>query len=373
MDFHIRSVFLLLIVSSLLCSIAKAETSGSVFFIDGQNRQYLRTPSTNDVVQSHSMSPLELGAAVSVLLGFAPPATLSAAGSSKLNEVLLPNPFDRPRTVFMLEVTGVNDLDAPQIGMFSNAFRSKVILDSDKAQIELPDEEVSVVSLDETSADCNDEELSGLAFWLGGSYAIDALEPQNGKLIIPLASGVNMNLHVSKKADQEFMASLLALFRNSRRAVEMHEDLSQATQGPAELIMGRFDGVKALQEQYGPEVVEQGLELLLATLSKMLDSFQAAYKGQFVGVIICNEIPSSESGTMLNLMLTSRPSARWLAEKEGSNTTNATTIAEIALVRKTLAWVTGIILLISTLLGIYLLLNMPLTRDTLLYSNVKLD
>ncbi|OAY28238.1 uncharacterized protein LOC110602152 isoform X2 [Manihot esculenta] len=319
------------------------------------------------------MSPLEVGAAVSVLLGFAPLTTLSAAGSSKLNEVLMPNPFDRPRAVFMLEVTGVNDLVAPANSMFSNALRSKVILDSKKAQIELPDEEVSVVSLDEKLSDCNDEELSSLASWLGGSYTIDNLEPRNGKLIIPLASGSNMILYVSKKADEEFIGSLLALLRNSRRAIEMHEDLSQAIQGPAELIIGRFDGIKALQEQYGHEVVKQGLELLLATLSKLLDSYQAAYRGQIVGVIICTEISSPESGTMLNVIMTSRPSARWLAEKEGSNATNATTIAEIALVRKTLAWVTGIILLISTLLGIHLLLNMPLTRDTLLYANVKLD
>ncbi|GFY93028.1 putative type 1 membrane protein [Actinidia rufa] len=48
----------------------------------------------------------EVGAAVSVLLGFAPPATLSAASSSKLNEVLMPNPFDKPRAVFMLDVRG---------------------------------------------------------------------------------------------------------------------------------------------------------------------------------------------------------------------------------------------------------------------------
>ena len=81
----------------------------------------------------------EVGAAVSVLLGFAPPATLSAAGSSKasvitsvinttsviplphsdpfalskflmsllqLNEILMPNPFNRPRAVFLLDVRG---------------------------------------------------------------------------------------------------------------------------------------------------------------------------------------------------------------------------------------------------------------------------
>lgn len=52
---------------------------------------------------------------------------------------------------------------------------------------------------------------------------------------------------------------------------------------------------------------------------------------------------------MLNVMYTSRPSARWLAE---TKTSLNTTIVEVLLVRRTLAWITGIILLISTLLGV---------------------
>lgn len=38
--------------------------------------------------QSRSMSLLEVSAAVSVLLGFAPPASLSADGSSKVIKIL---------------------------------------------------------------------------------------------------------------------------------------------------------------------------------------------------------------------------------------------------------------------------------------------
>ena len=67
----------------------------------------------------------------------------------------------------------------------------------------------------------------------------------------------------------------------------------------------------------------------------------------------------------------SRPSLRLLEEVKTSS--NSTAMAEVALVRLTLAWITGGVLLIATLIGVYLLLNMPLTRDTLLYSNVKLD
>ncbi|XP_031267769.1 uncharacterized protein LOC116126199 [Pistacia vera] len=376
MDFRVRTFFNLVIISSFLFYQSKAEATGSVFFIDNPQHQYLRTPSQNDVFQSHSMLLSEVGAAVSVLLGFAPPATLAADGSSKLNEVLVPNPFNRPRAVLMLEVRGVADpklvVDLDSMRLF-DAFNSKVILGSNKVDIQLPDEdEVSVVFLDEQLADHSKKEIHELASWLGGSYVADASEPLNGELTIPVANGVNVNLHMSKKAERDFAFSLLALCRNIKRAMGVHEGLAQSKQGPAELMMGFFDGIKALQEQYGPEGVgQQGMRLLLATLSKIFDSLQTSYEGQIVGVIFFNGASPPESETVLNLMFTSRPSSRWLAETESNS--NATMAAEVVLVRRTLAWLTGIILLIATLLGIYFLLNMPLTRDTLLYSNVKLD
>ncbi|KAG5249751.1 TYPE MEMBRANE family protein [Salix suchowensis] len=372
MDFQIRSVLPLVIISSLLCTLAKAETSGSVIFIDSQARQYLRSPSPDDAFQSNSMTLLEVGAAVSVLLGFTPSDALSAANSMKLNEVLLPNPFNRPRVVFMLEVTGELLSVADQANvMFNAAYKSKIAPVSNKADIQLPGEEVSVVSLDEEFVDFTDEDISDFASWLGGSYAVDPLEALNGDLTIPLASGATISLHMSKKANREFIASLLALSRNCRKAVEMHGGLSMSNQPPAELLKGSFDGLKVLQEHYGPESdAQKGLELLITMLSKIFDSLQAAYKGQIVGVILFNTAPAPESETMLNVMLTSRPDGRWLEE---TKVPTPVTFAAVALVRITLAWITGIILIIATLLGVYFLFYMPLTKDTLLYSNVKLD
>ncbi|XP_023928773.1 uncharacterized protein LOC112040103 [Quercus suber] len=375
MDFRIGSIFYLFVLSFLLCSQSRAEDTASVFFIDSSTRQFLRTPSSNDVVQPDSMLPSEVGAAVSVLLGFSPPLTLSADGSSKLNEVLKPNPFDRPHAVFILEVQGtdpklvVNSNNA----MFSSASERKVSFGLEKAaDIQLPDEnKVSVLSLDEPLADYTDKEIGEFASWMDGSYIADSLEPLNGDLTIPLADGANMNLHMSKKADRDFIVSLLSLIRNFRRAVELHEDLAQSMQSPAELITGCFDGFKALSEQYGSDgVSKHGVDLLVATLSKIFDSFQEAYKGQIVGVIFFHGTPPTESGKLLNVMYTSQPSARWLVETEGSHSEFD---PQVVLVRWTLAWLTGIILLISTFIGVYFLLNMPITKDTLLYSNVKLD
>ncbi|CAI0378181.1 unnamed protein product [Linum tenue] len=345
-----RVLVALLLVSSFLCSSAKAERSGTVLFIDGQGHKYLRSPSTNGGVQSQSMLIPEVADAVSVLLGFAPSATLSAAGSSKLNGVLEPNPFDRPRAVFMLEVTGIKDLPQASISSiekYSHALQRNTVLGSEKAKIELPGGEVSVVHLDDGLEDFTEKEITDL------------------------------------EADRKYVGMLLALMRNSKRARLMHEDLSQGTRRPAELTIGCFDGIKmptsfmtsfvfglqALREQYGTEsIVQQGEELLLSVLSIVLDSLQAAYKGQLVAVVSFKP----ESQTKLDVVLTDWPSARMLVESNVSPVLNAT-ILEVALVRTTLAWLTGIILLVSTLIGVCMLFNMPLTKDTLLYSNVKLD
>ncbi|KAA8548430.1 hypothetical protein F0562_000114 [Nyssa sinensis] len=382
MGSHSCSSFCLLIVLSLLCLQSRADGTGSVFFLDSPVHQYLRPRSSDAVAEVDSMLLQEVGATVSVLLGFAPPATLSAASSSKLNEVLMPNPFDRPRAVFMLEVRGA--FEDPQImvdsgnALFSSALRSKVIFGQNKADIELPDEdEVSVVSLNEplsvdSDAEFTDKELNDFASWLGGSYVTSAIEPLNGELTIPLPNGAHLNLYMTKKADREFMENLVSLIRNIRRTMEMHQDLYGSSHKPAELMAGIFYGIKALQEEYVDEgVAQQGVELFIASISKIFDSLQAAYKGQIVGVIFFNGTPPSELETMLNVKLTSPSSPRWLEETETSS--NSIIVQEVVLVRWTLAWITGIILVIATLMGVYFLLNMPLTRDTLLYSNVKLD
>lgn len=73
--------------------------------------------------------------------------------------------------------------------------------------------------------------------------------------------------------------------------------------------------------------------------------------GQIVGVVFFSGSSTTESGKMLNVVYTSQTSARWLVDTEGSlNVTGP----EVLLVRRTLAWITGIILLISTLLGVRL-------------------
>ncbi|KAJ7955590.1 Type 1 membrane protein [Quillaja saponaria] len=323
------------------------------------------------LLQLPSMSLQEVGAAVSVLLGFAPLLTLSAASSAKLNDVLVPNPFNRPCAVLMLDVNGVNDFEHidQDSTLSSNTFRSTKVIGSDKADIQLPDEDkVSMVSLDEQLGDCTDKEIRDFASWMGGSYVTDSLEPFNGVLSIPLKNGASVNLHMLKNSDREFTVGLLSLIHNVRRAGQMHEDLIQSIEHPAELLLVSFHGIKALQEHHGHAgVAQQGVGLLLATLTKIFDSLEEAYKGQIVGVV--HFYTSLESGKKFNVMFPSHPAARWLVETKDTNATDL----QVILVRRILAWLTGVILLVSTLMGDIFPFQHASHKGHLLYSNVKLD
>ncbi|XP_068496062.1 uncharacterized protein [Phaseolus vulgaris] len=367
MEFRVSVIWSVCLIVSFFSPQIRGEASGSLIFVDSSSHQFLRGRSSN---HEPSLFLQDVSAAVPVLLGFAPPSTLSAASSSKLNEVLSPNPFKRPRAVFLLEVNGINGFgtiahDSPT---FSNSFWGK---NSDKVDIQLSDEsDVFVVSLDNQLEDWTDKEISDFSSLIGGSYAPDALVPLNGVLSVPLAKGATVNFHMSEKAVRMFVLDLMSLMRNVRRAIQLHDDLSQSTKSPAELLTGCFNGLKVLKEQYETEnIAEHGVELLYTTLSKIVSSLQEAYEGQIVGIIYCHVATTQELEKKFDVIFTPRHTARWLAETSALNAT----LPEVVLVRRTLAWVTGIILLVSTLMGICYLLNMPLTRDTLLYSNVKLD
>ncbi|CAH2052852.1 unnamed protein product [Thlaspi arvense] len=354
--------FYVLFVSLLLTQNYRGEATGSVFFIDGSSNQYLRPRS-----EALPMSISEVSAAVSALLGFAPSATLTADGSSKLNRILKPNPFERPRAAFVLEIAGADETYSAH-SFLGNAIRGSISSDSYKADIELPESEVAVVSLNEPSSDATDKDMNEFASWLGGSYVSGSAEPLTGLLSIPLTGVANVEFHLEKEAERKFALNLLDLYKNIRQAVNVHEDLSHGT---AELTVGRFGGIDALAQEYGQGMAKQGMDVLIATLSKLFDLLETSHKGQIVGVIVLDERVNQESGNMLSVEPSSRSSARSMAEVEGIPT--PIIIAQVILVRLTLAWLTGIILLIATILGVYFLMNMPLTKDTLLYSNVKLD
>lgn len=47
-----------------------------------------------------------------------------------------------------------------------------------------------------------------------------------------------------QKADLKFVLSVASLVRNIKNAVKIHEDISQSSVNPAELLFGRFMGIE---------------------------------------------------------------------------------------------------------------------------------
>nr|CAB3483861.1 unnamed protein product [Digitaria exilis] len=256
----------------------------SAVFIDATSHRYLRDQQADD--QGVSMSLNDVSAAVSILLGFAPPTSLPAVSSSQLNKVLLPNPFDRPRAVFLVEIDGSSASADSFVFEASNIFKTRIEGANNAATGLTDKDELIIIHSDESlglSGDHLDSELSSLANWLDGSY-----QKSSGKLVIPLENGNSLTLLLNKDADLEFASSLASLLETIKRAIQ------------------------ALEDEYASrEIVKQGTEVVRRAVTKAFQSLHKAYK--------------------------------------------------------------GIILLVSTLIGVCLLMNMPLTRDTLLYSNVKID
>lgn len=361
----------LLFLLSLLSLRARAEVGGSVVFFDAPDQMYIRSSSMEIKGEGRELSAQEVAATISVLLGSTPVLPYDDS-SSKLNKVVSPNPFDRPHAVFVLEVTGIKDpllAFAYSNNRIGNAFTSS-LLGSGKADIEISGED-EVYHLDEPlivecDAACIGQELA----YLGGSY-VSSQSPLDGELTFPSADGSSFNLHLAKKSDRSFALHLVSLTRNIRKALENHKAFAESIISPAELLIGRFTGIEALEEEYGAaNTVHQGVELLQTALIKSFELLQKSYGGKIVGIVISNTESFANSGPMLHVKFLASEESRWLAEVTPFN---ATSIAEVILVRRTLAWITGIILLVSTLIGTCCLFNMPLTRDTLLYSNVKLD
>ncbi|KAF0900831.1 hypothetical protein E2562_035467 [Oryza meyeriana var. granulata] len=360
---------ILLLFSALLLALASASASAAApqaqaAFVDAASRRYLRDQQQDQ--QATSMSLDEVSATVSVLLGFAPPASLPAQSSSKLNKALLPNPFDRPRAVFLLQIDGSHASVESITSEAGSIFKTTIeglgnsaagLTDKDDLVIVHSDESPAV----DSGSDYFDSELTDLANWLGGSY-----EKVDGKLNIPLESGKILKLLVAKEADMEFASSLISLRRTIKRGILVHEDFSGGVMSPAELLVCHFTGIKALEDEYGStEIVNQGTDVVQRAVAKAFDLLHGAYNGKIVGLVIATkEASPSLVGPTSSLHI-----SRWLEETSQTYTTGSSEI----LVRKSLAWITGIILLVSTLIGVCLLMNMPFTRDTLLYSNVKID
>lgn len=380
-----RFVLALLAVSVTIClaSVINAAPQdnlvGKVFFLEGGHQEYLRQTLSEDNVEDEAISGGDNAAAIAVLLGIPPPLFLSPAASARLDSLLSPNPFKRPHAVIALTIRGITS-ESPRIEeieeileLHSSVQQRPLYANGFQRPHELPGTDVVIQSLNNGEYTLDLEQgLKALVSLLEGVYE-EGEEAEKITLIVPFLTGdLSMSLDLEERADRSFAEELLALFHSTQSVSGQYG----GEKAPAKLFLGTFSALELMEE--GSDHRRDATKLFLHTAARVLSVLEAKYDGKMVGVF---SLLSGAPGTRVLPMFSIKDprSSRSLlvqaAAPSPAASSNETLFeAEIEkLLSRSLLLVTVLILLIASGLGSCFLLFMPLTRDTLLYANVKLD
>lgn len=326
-------------------------------FLESTPGSYLRIAPSNSL-QGRTFSYSDVSAAVAVLLGTTPPSSISDESVSKLNDLLVPNPFHRPHAVLMLTLEQIK-----QGGKISVAAvqHRELELESKKATLTLPEDVTPLLlnmNLGEESKSADvDGKLQELASFLGGSYE-SGREPSKGMLQLHFPSGV-VSLDLAKKVSQALAFELLSIFQQMKDAVSVLDKV------PGGLVFSTLTATETLyKEPEGSMTSEQASELLGLVVTKVFTYLDSAFNGGLVGVIV------NAQEQILDLKFTRGPSRLQFLQ---TSSDTITSVAAEVLTETIIAYITGILFIIALIIGTCFLFKMPLTRDTLLYSSAKLD
>lgn len=353
----------LLLHISVLCLIwvapfAKATQLGSVSFLESTPGSYLRIASSNSI-QGGVFSYADVSAATAVLLGSAPPSSISDESASKLNELLVPNPFHRPHAVLLLTLEQIKP-GGPRgnIGTILAQHR-ELQLETTRGTLLLP-EDATLLSLNMTLQESavTDRELQELALFLGGSYETSK-EPSKGVMSLGLPDGDMLTLDFEKEEHQALAFELFSIFQHVKDAAATLDKRSGG------LVVGALTVTKGLYEEPDSSItLREASDLLHVVVMKVFAYLDTALNGGLVGVIV------HAQEQILDMSFTWGPSRLRLLQTSSDTITAA--VAEI-LTETIIAYITGILFIVALIIGTCFLFKMPLTRDTLLYSGVKLD
>lgn len=367
------AVAVTIFLTSVIHAAPQDNLIGKVFFLEGGRQEYLRQTFAEGYVEEQAISGGDAAAAIAVLLGIPPPLMLSSASSSRLDSLLSPNPFNRPHAVVSLTIRGVPS-DSPTIeGLLGSSVQQRTLYANGfQRPHELPGQDVALQYLNQGEyTDGLEQGLEALASFLEGSYDKEAqTDIIVLKIPLPLADDFSISLDLEKRADRNFAEELLSLFLSTQSGPGLKGGQE------AKLFLGTFSALELMEE--GSDHRQDATKFFLHTAARVLSVLEAKYNGEMVGVFT---LLSSARGMLPMFSIKESKSSRSLlagvspAPSPTQASANQSLYdAEIrTLMSRSLLFVTTLILLIATGLGSCFLLYMPLTRDTLLYANVKLD
>eukprot|EP00850_Spirogloea_muscicola_P002610 SM000010S04248 [mRNA] locus=s10:585670:588642:+ [translate_table: standard] len=372
----VASLLLLAAVAALANS--EVQHTPAVLFLDDGNN--------GDGVAD--LTPQAFAAAIAALLASRIPYTDSTT-SLQVDALLAPDIFKRPEAVIVAVVAGIDQetfeailapgersslhgtwrhLSISRAESTSQSNSSAVTSEGlIKALADLPDlagsnarrKSLSCTSQQRCQGDCLQAFVEE---WEESQrVANDAQNPQVGSPDL---------IDLMQETDQEYVSELSCFHKSAEDEVLRATTSSTSITTPQPVLLsGLITTLQALRKKHGTESTkyQRAAKLVIDVLVHSFRSLRTAYEGQVVGaLVLIGSIEDEEASLLKN-------SAQLIRVARKLQDSSLSSVRSRKFVNKTIAILTGLILFVAALLGVYALLYMPLTRDPLLYSGAKVD
>lgn len=377
--------------------LAKVSASPSVLFLDQTEDSYFKgSDAAVAGDESYAMSPGSFAAATAALLGVSVPPHTDAIASAQLNSLLIPDPFNRPRSVLALVLPGadsamVSNMSAGSVRVVqSRALTSSPPADASSLMADV-DHELAAMwkgsreeGLDLHVAACSSPDASAAAAAAAeGSQAPSA--PCDQACIDVLVSADMVGDDESERLQQLMRAAvdtnedsdslLLAQLSCVVRAIHAAAQTSRDTTSVPHLL---FASLSSFQHSGGDPSAR--LSFVLAVVSAHIGATRTVNKSSMVAAVVLPGTPSASALPHSHPLIhqaaqaasQQRPGARQLRTVSAAKAAaaaqavDAKTPADVA--AGAVMITTVIVLIVAFIMATAYLFNMPLTRDTLLYS-----
>eukprot|EP00475_Leptophrys_vorax_P040359 TRINITY_DN74711_c0_g1_i2.p1 TRINITY_DN74711_c0_g1~~TRINITY_DN74711_c0_g1_i2.p1 ORF type:complete len:393 (-),score=53.15 TRINITY_DN74711_c0_g1_i2:230-1408(-) len=383
--------FAISLLVAALPLLAQASGFPGVIFLDEQKDSYFRSDVEITANEAQTLSPASFAAATAALLGVSVPPSTDAEVSSQLNSLIVPDPFHRPRSMLMLVLPGADygafasnvslrGLQVVQRRAFpSPSLDSNALLDAVDYEIAAMLKEATHEGLKLDVSDCSVLSDNSVAATPTGGNKVARPCDEKCKYLLTSSELVGeaseqldqllrSTFDISKDSDSKFLLDLACTVMFIRDGAE---NLNRAGASP-HLFFSSLAGL-----QGGDSFVTGRVAFTLAVVSAHVNAIRSVNNCNMIAAIVLpgvlSEAPAHSHDLIYQTMLASRvqrPAARELravvAAAATQQTDNLKTPADV--VSEAIIIATVIILLVALSLATGYLFNMPLTRDTLLYS-----
>eukprot|EP00210_Caulerpa_lentillifera_P006055 g5787.t1 len=343
-------LFLLSLISCV--SICHSDT---IAFLDSFQTPYLKTTTPSSVTRSG------FDAIISILTNSPSSISIDDSVGQELDRFLMPNVFNRPALIWTLALVGATkedfgedwnyvDLKGSQTGDFRSSF---------------------LTISEHCRGQCLTEAFQGLSTEIGGSFQTGGSLGLNGQLTYSQCPSMkDKPLSLDSKSVFYWVMELSGLWK------ELH-GMTQIDVNGVIKLETTLTGLYFIRQEFGSDSRELKSALCFthAAVTSIHASLSHQVKGKVFSSILLHDSSSDVPQVTSWHEALERRSRSLLSKIEGSDVDPNTTPLEKtkSFATNSVGYIMFLIISFSALCSIYALSNMDFTKDTLLYSQAKID